>query len=79
MGSYIPGRISMVEMKDDYVTVTIQNLGDNAVTIRITDVDPNMVWAACQYWEAIKAHGEQILYEIEDELREQNAWDEDED
>lgn len=77
---HIPGRITQVERTDDYIVVSIENASSAVVNIRITDADKDALWAAGEYWDALKEHGEQLHADLEDEMRDMGIWrDEDED
>lgn len=78
--THIPGRIIEVERADDYVVVSINNVGDDIVRIRITGIDADALWAAGEYWDALKEQGEQLRSDLEDEMRDMGVWqDDDED
>lgn len=77
MANYIPGRIVQVERTDDYVVVSINNVGDDVVRIRITDADKDALWAAGELWDALASHSQMTILDIEDEMREMGTWSDD--
>lgn len=74
MVNRIPGRIVKLERTKEYVLLMIENLGNHTVTIRITDLDEDALWAAGEYWNALMEHGNELLMNLEDELREMGVW-----
>lgn len=78
--THIPGRISRVVRDEEFIVISIENVSGHLVDFRITGTDPDALWAAGEYWEALKEHGEQLRVDIEDEMRELGIWkDDDED
>lgn len=75
MVNRIPGRIVKLERTKEYVLLMIENLGNHTVTIRITDLDEDALWAAGEYWNALMEHGNELLMNLEDELREMGVWE----
>ena len=74
MVNRIPGRIVKLERTKEYVLLMIENLGNHTVTIRITDLDEDALWAAGEYWNALMEHGNELLMNLEDELKEMGVW-----
>ena len=80
MATHIPGGILDVDRSsDEYIVITIENVSGERVRFRVTDANKDVLWAAGEYWDALKAHGETLLGDIEDEMRDMGLWDEDED
>ena len=75
----IPGRITRVVRDEEFIVVSIETVGDNAIDIRITGTDPDALWAAGEYWQALMEIGESLRTDLEDELRDMGLWKEDED
>ena len=78
MVSHVPGRVSFVERTDDRVAVTIETSSGSTIEVRIVDDDADALWAAGEYWDALRAHGESIRDDLEEELRDMGVWEDDE-
>ena len=72
--TYMPGRILQVDCNKDYVRVSIEHMAGHSFEMRIVDADPEALRAAGEYWMALREHGEQLRIDIEDEMRDTGAW-----
>ena len=81
MATHIPGGVLHVDRSnDEYIVITIEHLSGEHLKFRVTDANKDVLWAAGEYWDALKEHGSQLLVSLEDEMRDMGLWeDEDED